>query len=227
MSPKPSIPDPHRASTGQGIGQTAGLAYHEVLNPAQLAAATFGEGPLLVIAGAGSGKTRTLTYRVARLVEDGVRPETILLLSFTRKASQEMLNRAARLLDHRCQRVAGGTFHSFANSVLRQYAHKIGFAHGFVIIDRADSEDLIGMIRPPFSVEPSTSRFPSRKLFMKTTPNLKPHWMPSTLYGKHIRTANASTIFAILTTCWSTCTGCFPLMKRFEINWHQLINTSW
>jgi DNA helicase-2/ATP-dependent DNA helicase PcrA len=125
----------------------AGIAYHQELNPAQLAAATFGRGPLLVIAGAGSGKTRTLTYRVAKLVEDGVAPESILLLSFTRKASQEMLKRAALLLDQRCQRVAGGTFHSFANMVLKRYAHEIGFANGYSIIDRADAETLIGMIR--------------------------------------------------------------------------------
>ena len=124
-----------------------GIPYPKVLNPSQLAAATFGRGPLLVIAGAGSGKTRTLTYRVAKLVEDGVAPESILLLSFTRKASQEMLKRASLLLDQRCQRVAGGTFHSFANMILKRYAHKIGFADGYSIIDRADAETLIGMIR--------------------------------------------------------------------------------
>ncbi len=123
------------------------IAYHQVLNPAQLSAVTFDQGPLLVIAGAGSGKTRTLTYRVARLVEDGIRPEAILLLSFTRKASQEMLKRAALLLDQRCRRVAGGTFHSFASTVLRRYSQKIGFKRGFSIIDRSDSEDLIAMIR--------------------------------------------------------------------------------
>ena len=104
-----------------------GIAYHEVLNPAQLEAVTFGNGPLLVIAGAGSGKTRTLTYRVARLVEDGVEAKSILLLSFTRKASAEMLKRASELLDHRCEQVVGGTFHSFAYGVLQRWAPKIGF----------------------------------------------------------------------------------------------------
>ena len=123
------------------------IAYSEVLNPAQLAAATYGSGPLLVVAGAGSGKTRTLIYRVARLVEEGVAPQAILLLSFTRKASQEMLRRAALLLDQRCARVVGGTFHSFANTVLRHYAPKIGLSQRFSIIDRADSEALIAMIR--------------------------------------------------------------------------------
>lgn len=125
----------------------AGIAYHQALNPAQLEAVKFGDGPLLVLAGAGSGKTRTLTYRVARLVEEGVDPRSILLLSFTRKASQEMLHRASLLLDARCHDVAGGTFHSFANATLRRYAAVIGFEKGFTIIDRGDAEDLIGIIR--------------------------------------------------------------------------------
>jgi ATP-dependent DNA helicase UvrD/PcrA len=140
----------------------SGIPYQKVLNPAQLAAATFGRGPLLVIAGAGSGKTRTLIYRVAMLVEDGVSPEAILLLSFTRKASQEMLNRATLLLDPRCQRVAGGTFHSFANAVLKKYARKIGFAQGYSIIDRADAEALIGMIRKELEAS-EDSRYLPRK----------------------------------------------------------------
>lgn len=123
------------------------IDYAEVLNPAQLEAVTHVAGPLLVIAGAGSGKTRTLTYRVARLVEDGVPPESILLLSFTRKASQEMIRRATQLLDHRCQKVSGGTFHSFAHRVLRRYHAAIGLSRNFSILDRADSEDLIGLIR--------------------------------------------------------------------------------
>lgn len=123
------------------------IDYANLLNPAQLDAVTHGEGPLLVIAGAGSGKTRTLIYRVAHLVDSGVPPENILLLSFTRKASQEMIRRAANLLDSRCRQVAGGTFHSFANGVLRRYAAKIGFNKGFSILDRADSEDLIALIR--------------------------------------------------------------------------------
>lgn len=124
-----------------------GIEYTEVLNPSQLKAVTHGTGPLLVIAGAGSGKTRTLIYRVARLVEEGVPPETILLLSFTRKASQEMVKRATQLLDLRCQKVAGGTFHSFAHRILRRYHDSIGLSKNFSILDRSDSEDLIGLIR--------------------------------------------------------------------------------
>jgi DNA helicase-2/ATP-dependent DNA helicase PcrA len=123
------------------------IQYKKELNPSQLEAVNLTQGPLLVIAGAGSGKTRTLTYRVARLVEEGISPASILLLTFTRKAAQEMLKRATELLDDRCKRVAGGTFHSFAYAVLRKYASKVGFENGFSIIDRADSEDLISMMR--------------------------------------------------------------------------------
>ncbi|KJS32594.1 MAG: hypothetical protein VR64_05790 [Desulfatitalea sp. BRH_c12] len=136
----------HNDTIGRG-SQGSSIDYGRELNPAQLEAVTFEKGPLLVIAGAGSGKTRTLTYRVAHLVENGVSPKSILLLSFTRKASQEMLKRATKLLDNRCQEVTGGTFHSFANIILRRYAKVIGFDHGFTIIDRGDSEDLMGMIR--------------------------------------------------------------------------------
>lgn len=123
------------------------IIYEKELNPSQLEAVVFDRGPLLVIAGAGSGKTRTLTYRVARLVDEGVPPGSILLLTFTRKAAQEMLKRATRLLDNRCQNVSGGTFHSFAYGVLRKYAVRVGFESGFSIIDRGDAEDLVGMLR--------------------------------------------------------------------------------
>jgi DNA helicase-2/ATP-dependent DNA helicase PcrA len=123
------------------------VPWREELNEPQRAAVEHAEGPLLVIAGAGSGKTRTLTHRVARLVAEGVHPAAILLLTFTRKASQEMLQRAARLLDQRCERVSGGTFHSFANLKLRQYAAHVGLAPDFAILDRNDAESLIGLIR--------------------------------------------------------------------------------
>ena len=100
------------------------IKYAELLNPAQLEAVTHREGPLLVVAGAGSGKTRTLIYRVARLIESGVPPGAILLLTFTRRASQEMLRRAEQLVGDRTRAVAGGTFHSFANNVLRRMRHR-------------------------------------------------------------------------------------------------------
>jgi DNA helicase-2/ATP-dependent DNA helicase PcrA len=136
------------------------INYSEELNSAQLKAVMFNDGPLLVIAGAGSGKTRTLTYRVARLVEDGVPSPSILLLTFTRKASQEMLSRACKLLDNRCGKVSGGTFHSFANAVLRRYAPVIGFESGFSIIDRSDAESLIGMIKKELGLTGKKRGFP-------------------------------------------------------------------
>ncbi len=139
------------------------IPYKKALNPSQLEAVNFKEGPLLVIAGAGSGKTRTLTYRVARLVEEGISPGSILLLTFTRKASQEMLKRAAQLLDNRCERVSGGTFHSFSHAVLRRYASKIGFDRDFSIIDRTDTEQLISMLRKEMGPFSKNRFFPRKK----------------------------------------------------------------
>src|SRR6056297_996284 len=87
------------------------LDYRQLLNKAQYEAVFHTAGPALVVAGAGTGKTRTLVYRVARLIESGVSPKEILLLTFTRKAASEMLRRASLILDERCSRVKGGTFH--------------------------------------------------------------------------------------------------------------------
>jgi len=117
--------------------------YENELNERQLEAAKTKFGPILVIAGAGTGKTKTLTYRCARLIEDGVKPENILLLTFTKKASKEMLNRAALVLDERCEKVAGGTFHSFSNMILRKYSGALGLKNNFTILDSADCEDII------------------------------------------------------------------------------------
>lgn len=139
------------------------IAYEKELNPSQYEAVIHTKGPLLVIAGAGSGKTRTLTYRVARLVEEGTSPSSILLLTFTRKASQEMLKRATGLLDNRCERVSGGTFHSFANFILRRHHRRIGFDSGFNILDRDDSEALIGIIRKEMTNTPKQASFPRKQ----------------------------------------------------------------
>lgn len=122
------------------------VKYEEDLNEAQLEAVKSKDGPILVIAGAGSGKTKTLTYRVARLIEDGIKPENILLLTFTKKAAAEMLSRATIVLDNRCEKVAGGTFHSFANIILRKYSKLLGLKNNFTIMDRADCEDVINHI---------------------------------------------------------------------------------
>ncbi len=130
------------------------------LNAEQYSAVTSLEGPHLVIAGAGSGKTRTLVYRVAHLVLQGVHPESILLLTFTRRSAQEMLRRAVGLLDERCHRVSGGTFHSFANITLRRYADRLGYSNSFTIIDRADCVDMIGILRTEGGYERQGRRFP-------------------------------------------------------------------
>jgi len=138
------------------------IDYKKVLNPSQLLAVMTMDGPVLVIAGAGSGKTRTLVYRVARLVETGVPPENILLLTFTRKAAGEMLERAAGLADERCKRVSGGTFHSLAHSVLRDYANLLGFDNSFTILDRSDMEEIIQSLVQEIQIDKGSVRFPKR-----------------------------------------------------------------
>jgi DNA helicase-2/ATP-dependent DNA helicase PcrA len=123
------------------------IDYEKELNEAQFKAVTTTEGPLLIVAGAGTGKTRTLVYRVARLVEVGAKPESILLLTFTRRAAASMLTRAAALADARCQRVSGGTFHSLGHASLRKFADEAGVAKNFTVLDQSDTEDLIDLLR--------------------------------------------------------------------------------
>lgn len=122
------------------------IDYAKELNRQQFQAATSLDGYYLVIAGAGSGKTRTLVYRVAYLIEQGVHSGSILLLTFTRKAAQEMMSRASAILDERCSNIVGGTFHSYAYQVLRKYAKYIGYADKFSVMDREDAESLIKMV---------------------------------------------------------------------------------
>ncbi|MEW5758649.1 MAG: ATP-dependent helicase [Candidatus Omnitrophota bacterium] len=138
------------------------IDYKKELNAAQLAAVESIEGPHLVIAGAGSGKTRVLVYRVAHLVEKGIKPEEVLLLTFTRKAAHEMLRRAAILLDERCNKVSGGTFHSFANMILRKYAAVLKLNNNFTILDQSDSEDAINLIRTELGFNKKEKRFPRK-----------------------------------------------------------------
>ncbi len=142
--------------------RTYSIPYEEVLNAAQYEAVTHTNGPALIIAGAGTGKTRTLTYRVARLIEDGVAPESILLLTFTKKAAREMIVRASRLLDGRAEKVAGGTFHSFAHTTLRIHADKLGFNRNFSIIDQSDAEDVVNLLRSDVAGK-NKRRFPRKK----------------------------------------------------------------
>ncbi|MCH7569034.1 MAG: UvrD-helicase domain-containing protein, partial [Deltaproteobacteria bacterium] len=139
------------------------MDYQRELNKGQHQAVTTIDGPLLVIAGAGTGKTRTLVYRVARLVEMRVDPRSILLLTFTRRAAEEMLRRASLLMDNRCEKVAGGTFHSFANIVLRQYGRNIALPAAFTIMDRPDNEDVIRHIRTEMGLNSKERRFPRKQ----------------------------------------------------------------
>jgi DNA helicase-2/ATP-dependent DNA helicase PcrA len=138
------------------------IDYAQLLNPAQLEAVIHRDGPLLVVAGAGSGKTRTLIYRVARLIESRVPPAAVLLLTFTRRAAQEMLRRAEQLVGEPSRAVAGGTFHSFANIVLRRYGVAVGLQPNFTILDRSDMEDVINLIRTRMGLASREKRFPKK-----------------------------------------------------------------
>ena len=137
--------------------------YAQELNPQQLVAVEVVNGPSLVIAGAGSGKTRVLVYRVARLIDMGVDPASILLLTFTRKSAQEMLGRVGLLIGPQSDRVMGGTFHSVANLLVRRYGRAIGLESGFTILDRGDSEDLINFVRGQIGLTDTTKRFPRKR----------------------------------------------------------------
>lgn len=123
------------------------IDYEREMNSSQFEAVCSKDGPVLVIAGAGSGKTRTIVYRVAWLVDHGVDPSSILLLTFTRKAAQEMLGRAIRLLDDRVALVSGGTFHSVGAAILRKYCRFIDLESSFTILDQSDSHDILNMAR--------------------------------------------------------------------------------
>jgi len=162
----------------EAVSRKLSIDYAVALNSQQLAAVTAGEGPALVIAGAGSGKTRTLVYRVAYLIDSGIDPSHILLLTFTRKSSQEMLERAGELIGVRSERVRGGTFHSVANMLLRRYGRSIGLEPGFTILDRGDAEDLIALVRAQLGLNEKDKRFPRKgtiaEMFSKSENTLRP-----------------------------------------------------
>ena len=143
------------------------INYQGELNPSQFEAASAVNGCYLIIAGAGTGKTRTLVYRVARLIELGHDPNSILLLTFTRKAANEMMKRASMLLDDRCSKIRGGTFHSFANLTLRKYARAIGLDSAFTILDQGDSADVINLIRSQDGFITKEKRFPNKQTLNK------------------------------------------------------------
>ncbi|MDP9291448.1 MAG: ATP-dependent helicase, partial [Verrucomicrobiota bacterium] len=136
------------------------IDYSAELNPQQCAAVTAPPGPALVIAGAGSGKTRTLIYRVAYLIENGVSPTNILLLTFTNKAAREMLDRVTNLLPDDTSGLWGGTFHSIGNRILRRHPTAAGFESGFSIMDREDQQDMLDAVIVSSGVDPKEKRYP-------------------------------------------------------------------
>ncbi len=136
------------------------IDYARELNPQQLAAVTAPPGPALVIAGAGSGKTRTLTYRVAYLLEQGVPADRILLLTFTNKAAGEMMRRVADLLGRQLPSLWGGTFHSIGARILRSHADLLGYRRDFTILDRDDAKDLIKTCIAEAGIETKGTHFP-------------------------------------------------------------------
>jgi|LakMenEpi03Aug12_release.lakeMendotaPanAssembly.Ray.scaffolds.fasta_scaffold102198_4 DNA helicase-2/ATP-dependent DNA helicase PcrA len=145
------------------------------LNPEQLAAATHEGGPLLIVAGAGTGKTRTLVHRVAHLLERGVRPERILLLTFTRRAAQEMLARVERLVGSVSRQVHGGTFHSTGHRLLRRFGDRAGLGADFTILDQEDAIGLMQLARASANVADKGKRFPKKETLHQ-------------LYSRHVNT---------------------------------------
>ena len=151
-----------------------------LLNPAQRLAAEYGAqqdsggftaGPLLVIAGAGTGKTMTLAHRVAHLIIEGVSPERILLLTFTRRAAQEMTRRVENIVHASARQSSplpsgglpwSGTFHSVANRLLRRFAHNLGLDPGFSVLDRGDAADMIDVVRHEQKLTKTARRFPKK-----------------------------------------------------------------
>jgi DNA helicase-2/ATP-dependent DNA helicase PcrA len=134
----------------------------EELNPEQEAAVRHGEGPLLVVAGAGSGKTMTLAARVASLIDRGTRPERILLLTFSRRAAREMVSRAARLVADDADRVWGGTFHAIGNRLLRLHGRALGLTPDFTVLDQADGADVMNLLRDELGYSSRERRFPRK-----------------------------------------------------------------
>lgn len=137
------------------------IDYEHDLNDQQFDVVEQGDGAVLVLAGAGSGKTRTITYRVAWLLEHGISAQNILLLTFTNKAAREMISRVEDLLGDSAQGLWAGTFHSIANRILRKYALKLGFQSNFSILDQEDARDLISLCVKELNIDTKAKRFPS------------------------------------------------------------------
>ena len=138
--------------------------YKADLNDEQYAVVTAGRGPILAIAGAGSGKTRAVTYRVARLIETGVAPSRILLVTFTNKAAREMLRRVETLVQTDVRKIWGGTFHSIANRILRRHAESVGYRPNFTILDSEDAKDFVDAAIQEAGIDAKARRFPKAEV---------------------------------------------------------------
>ncbi len=153
-----------KSAVGEAERRVFKIDYEHDLNPDQLEVVRTVDCPVLVVAGAGTGKTKTLIYRVAYLVELGGNPQSILLMTFTRKAANEMLKRAGGLLKSTStEQVAGGTFHSFANMTLRRYAKVLGYGEQFTILDDSDAADVVNLLRTRLRPEKKAQRFPKKE----------------------------------------------------------------
>jgi len=146
---------------------TKRVDYASALNPEQLAVVMHPGGPMLVLAGAGSGKTRTVVYRVARLLEDGVEPSSILMLTFTNRAAREMLTRVETLLGRDASRVMGGTFHSVGNRILRRYGERLGYPSNYGILDREDAQELMGQAASDVLPQVPDKRLPGAAVLLE------------------------------------------------------------
>ena len=173
MADHPRIYTPRSPGAALGVAEPRDLAAE--LNPEQRNAAMHGDGPLLIVAGAGTGKTRTLVYRVAHLIDRGVAPERILLLTFTRRAAHEMLSRAERLVGAASARVHGGTFHATGHRLLRTFGSAAGLARDFSIMDEGDAEDMMGLARANLGYGKQEKRFPKKETL---------HY----IYSRHVNT---------------------------------------
>ncbi len=150
-----------------GHGRRYRVQYERELNEQQVAAVMHPGGPILALAGAGTGKTRTLVYRACRLIEDGVPPGRILLLTFTNKAAREMLGRVEQLVEHGGSRVTGGTFHAAGHRILRRFAELLGYTPRFSIVDREDAVDLMGAALADVTPELPSVRAPRPRLLVE------------------------------------------------------------
>lgn len=153
------------------------IDYESKLNEEQLRAVMHHEGPCLVIAGAGTGKTTTLVFRVARLIEDGVKPSSILFLTFTRKAAENMRDRCSDMLDKRCSLINANTFHGFACSVLQRYVVYTGYGQGFTIIDTDDAKDMIGLVKEELKMNSLPFKIPDNGLILAILSKSTTHMM--------------------------------------------------